>query len=254
VAPHHPFFLSPARKKKMEKDASSYDNSSLNAFFARLEDVLRSALSAFFDQTPGLGEKSTDVRTMLNVLHLKWDDSAGTGKSPASAVVHLEGSPVVAAHFKFIKTLLNRFHHSRTLCVASFSRFSFSSLAFVLYSPDNASFFLIYEPLWGDDLEKTNWELIKQGRDSAVCVLGALHDYANIDTLKARESLLVLWRAAKADRVGDYAYDSEPKVPHVTRLSTTSITPIHHLTPARLWSKAGRLAPSVLELGGLGCC
>lgn len=156
----------------MEKDASSYDNSSLNAFFARLEDVLRSALSAFFDQTPGLGEKSTDVRTMLNVLHLKWDDSAGTGKSPASAVVHLEGSPVVAAHFKFIKTLLNRFHHS----------------------------------------QKTNWELIKQGRDSAVCVLGALHDYANIDTLKARESLLVLWRAAKADRVGDYAYDSEPKI------------------------------------------
>jgi hypothetical protein len=47
----------------------------------------------------------------------------------------------------------------------------------------------------------------------AVSVLEALHKYANIDTLRARESLLVLWRAAEADRVGDYAYDSEPKVP-----------------------------------------
>jgi hypothetical protein len=120
--------------EKDDRDASSYDNTSLNAFFARLEDVLRSALSAFFDQTHGLGEKSTDVRTMLNVLHLKWDDSAGTGKSPASAVVHLEGSPVVAAHFKFIKTLLNRFHHSRTWCSTPLL-FRFSSLAFVLYSP-----------------------------------------------------------------------------------------------------------------------
>jgi hypothetical protein len=94
----------------MEKDGHTgrlrtNPDSALNAYFSRLEDVLRPTLWAFFGQV-GL-EKSADVRAMLGLAHAKWDDTS-------RGMVHLEGLPVVAANFKFVKTVLNYYHHSRT--------------------------------------------------------------------------------------------------------------------------------------------
>lgn len=59
---------------------------------------------------------------------------------------------------------------------------------------------------------RTHWQLIEQGFLSALTVLQALHEHAGIDPTNAAEELPTLWAVAKANQVGDYAYDTSAKV------------------------------------------
>lgn len=61
-------------------------------------------------------------------------------------------------------------------------------------------------------LGRTHWQTIEQGFQSAATILQAFHDFASLDTATTREELMRLWEAAKAEKQGDYAYDTSTKV------------------------------------------
>jgi hypothetical protein len=94
----------------------------LDAFFSLLESELRHHLRAFVAQWAAVQQPtegcvaeiaSPDVRLMLKNLAKRWDDHGGMLPS-TSRGLRLEGSPIIAANFSTINTVLNLYHHKST--------------------------------------------------------------------------------------------------------------------------------------------
>jgi hypothetical protein len=106
---------------------------SLDAFFSTLEKELRLHLRAFVAQWAAAGGgavdeiASHDVRLMVQNLGRRWDDH-GAGQAGKTRDLRLEGSPIIAANFYTIHTVLNRYHHkSAPPSCKSFSYLSFQT-------------------------------------------------------------------------------------------------------------------------------
>jgi hypothetical protein len=95
----------------------------LDAFFSLLESELRHHLRVFVAQWAAVQQQPTegcvaeiaspDVRLMLKNLAKRWDDHGGMLPS-TSRGLRLEGSPIIAANFSTINTVLNLYHHKST--------------------------------------------------------------------------------------------------------------------------------------------
>lgn len=154
---------------------------SLDAFFSTLEKELRLHLRAFVAQWAAAGGgavdeiASHDVRLMVQNLGRRWDDH-GAGQAGKTRDLRLEGSPIIAANFYTIHTVLNRYHHKST----------------------------------------THWEVIEQGVDCAVRLLRALHTYAGVDTRQSVSGLLDRWQAVEKIGHSAYDHSVKIAVEDVT--------------------------------------
>ncbi|ELR19593.1 uncharacterized protein ACA1_197730 [Acanthamoeba castellanii str. Neff] len=112
---------------------------------------------------------------MVQNLGRRWDDH-GAGQAGKTRDLRLEGSPIIAANFYTIHTVLNRYHHKST----------------------------------------THWEVIEQGVDCAVRLLRALHTYAGVDTRQSVSGLLDRWQAVEKIGHSAYDHSVKIAVEDVT--------------------------------------